>query len=46
MANLAGKGQTIIVGVVRNVLLATAQGITVMRDRVELPGETAAIVAL
>ena len=33
-------------GVARRVLLATGEGVTVMRDRIELPAETAAIVAL
>ncbi|SCG50161.1 malto-oligosyltrehalose trehalohydrolase [Micromonospora halophytica] len=47
VANLAGRAQGIsLPGVVRRVLLATGEGVTVMRDRVELPGETAAIVAL
>ncbi|MGC5020017.1 malto-oligosyltrehalose trehalohydrolase [Micromonospora sp. DT47] len=47
VANLAGKPQRITLpGVVRNVLLATNTGVTVMRDRAELPAETAAIVAL
>ncbi|MGN9778445.1 malto-oligosyltrehalose trehalohydrolase [Micromonospora sp. H33] len=46
-ANLAGKPQRITLpGVVRRVLLATGDGVTVMRDRIELPAETAAIVAL
>ncbi|NJP35717.1 malto-oligosyltrehalose trehalohydrolase [Micromonospora thermarum] len=46
-ANLAGKPQRITLpGVVRKVLLATGDGVTVMRDRIELPAETAAIVAL
>ncbi|TDC76225.1 malto-oligosyltrehalose trehalohydrolase [Micromonospora sp. KC606] len=47
VANLAGRAQGIsLPGVVRRVLLATGEGVTVMRDRVQLPGETAAIVAL
>ncbi|MDM4718851.1 malto-oligosyltrehalose trehalohydrolase [Micromonospora sp. WMMA1363] len=46
-ANLAGKPQRITLpGAVRKVLLATGDGVTVMRDRIELPPETAAIVAL
>ncbi|MEV4202784.1 malto-oligosyltrehalose trehalohydrolase [Micromonospora globbae] len=46
-ANLAGKAQRITLpGVVRKVLLATGNGVTVMRDRIELPAETAAVVAL
>ncbi|SCG74942.1 malto-oligosyltrehalose trehalohydrolase [Micromonospora coxensis] len=47
VANLAARAQGIsLPGVARRVLLATGEGVTVMRDRVELPGETAAIVAL
>ncbi|MEU2613381.1 malto-oligosyltrehalose trehalohydrolase [Micromonospora sp. NPDC007271] len=47
VANLAGKPQRInLPGVVRNVLLATGEGVTVMRDGIELPAESAAIVAL
>ncbi|MFG2054695.1 malto-oligosyltrehalose trehalohydrolase [Micromonospora sp. NPDC048930] len=47
VANLAGKPQRInLPGVVRNVLLATESGVTVMRDGLELPAESAAIVAL
>ncbi|MEV4482900.1 malto-oligosyltrehalose trehalohydrolase [Micromonospora coxensis] len=47
VANLASRAQGIsLPGVARRVLLATGEGVTVMRDRVELPGETAAIVAL
>ncbi|TDB69949.1 malto-oligosyltrehalose trehalohydrolase [Micromonospora sp. KC723] len=47
VANLAARAQGIsLPGVVRRVLLATGEGVTVLRDRVELPGETAAIVAL
>ncbi|MFI7576743.1 malto-oligosyltrehalose trehalohydrolase [Micromonospora sp. NPDC049497] len=47
VANLAGRAQGIsLPGVVRRVLLATGEGVTVMRDRIELPAETAAIVAL
>lgn len=46
-ANLAGKPQRITLpGVARRVLLATGNGVTVQRDRIELPAETAAIVAL
>ncbi|MEU7995138.1 malto-oligosyltrehalose trehalohydrolase [Micromonospora sp. NPDC049060] len=46
-ANLAAKPQRITLpGVARRVLLATGEGVTVMRDRIELPAETAAIVAL
>ncbi|MGN9778443.1 DUF3459 domain-containing protein [Micromonospora sp. H33] len=46
-ANLAGKPQRITLpGVVHKVLLATGDGATVMRDRIELPVEAAAIVAL
>ncbi|MGW4295452.1 DUF3459 domain-containing protein, partial [Micromonospora chersina] len=47
VANLAGKAQRInLPGVVRRVLLATSEGVTVMRDGIELPAESAAIVAL
>ncbi|MFF4879912.1 malto-oligosyltrehalose trehalohydrolase [Micromonospora sp. NPDC000668] len=47
VANLAGRGQGIsLPGVARRVLLATGEGVTVMRDRIQLPAETAAIVAL
>jgi maltooligosyltrehalose trehalohydrolase len=47
VANLAGKPQRInLPGVVRSVLLATSEGATVMRDGIELPAESAAIVAL
>ncbi|BCL17111.1 malto-oligosyltrehalose trehalohydrolase [Micromonospora sagamiensis] len=47
VANLADKAQRVnLPGVVRQVLLATGTGVTVMRDGVELPPETAAIVAL
>jgi maltooligosyltrehalose trehalohydrolase len=47
VANLAGKPQRInLPGVVRRVLLATSEGVTVMRDGIELPPESAAIVAL
>ena len=35
-----------VLGVARRVLLATGSGVTVQRDRIELPAETAAIVAL
>ncbi|MFJ8578187.1 DUF3459 domain-containing protein [Micromonospora sp. NPDC093277] len=46
-ANLAGKPQRInLPGRVRTVLLATATGVTVMRDGIELPPESAAVVAL
>ncbi|MFI6820904.1 malto-oligosyltrehalose trehalohydrolase [Micromonospora sp. NPDC050187] len=46
VANLADKAQRVnLPGVVRQVLLATGTGVTVMRDGVELPAETAAIVA-
>ncbi|SCL35676.1 maltooligosyl trehalose hydrolase [Micromonospora nigra] len=46
-ANLADKPQRVTLpGVARRVLLATGAGVTVMRDRIELPAETAAIVAL
>ncbi|MCG5457082.1 malto-oligosyltrehalose trehalohydrolase [Micromonospora sp. PSH03] len=47
VANLAGRGQGVsLPGVARRVLLATEEGVTVMRDRIQLPAETAAIVAL
>ncbi|MEU4567788.1 malto-oligosyltrehalose trehalohydrolase [Micromonospora sp. NPDC023956] len=47
VANLADRAQRVnLPGVVRQVLLATGTGVTVMRDAVELPAETAAIVAL
>ncbi|MDG4809829.1 malto-oligosyltrehalose trehalohydrolase [Micromonospora sp. WMMD1120] len=47
VANFAGRGQGVsLPGVARRVLLATGEGVTVMRDRIELPAETAAIVAL
>ncbi|MFC5925046.1 malto-oligosyltrehalose trehalohydrolase [Micromonospora vulcania] len=47
VANLAGRGQGVsLPGVVRRVLLASGEGVTVMRDRIQLPAETAAIVAL
>ncbi|MFI7553429.1 malto-oligosyltrehalose trehalohydrolase [Micromonospora sediminimaris] len=46
-ANLAGKPQRVTLpAVARRVLLATGSGVTVQRDRIELPAETAAIVAL
>ncbi|MEV4754900.1 malto-oligosyltrehalose trehalohydrolase [Micromonospora sp. NPDC049559] len=46
-ANLAGKPQRITVpDVVRSVLLATGDGVTVMRDGLELPAESAAVVAV
>ncbi|GGM29115.1 malto-oligosyltrehalose trehalohydrolase [Micromonospora yangpuensis] len=46
-ANLADRAQRISTpGVVRGVLLATGTGVTVMRDGLELPPETAAVVAL
>ncbi|SIR80927.1 malto-oligosyltrehalose trehalohydrolase [Micromonospora avicenniae] len=47
VANLAARAQGIsLPGVARQVLLATGEGVTVMRDRIQLPAETAAIVAL
>ncbi|MDG4801214.1 malto-oligosyltrehalose trehalohydrolase [Micromonospora sp. WMMD980] len=47
VANLAERPQRVnLPGVVRRVLLATAEGATVMRDGIELPAESAAIVAL
>jgi maltooligosyltrehalose trehalohydrolase len=47
VANLAGKPQRInLPGVVRSVLFTTSEGATVMRDGIELPPESAAIVAL
>ncbi|AEB45763.1 malto-oligosyltrehalose trehalohydrolase [Micromonospora maris] len=46
-ANLADKPQRVTLpGVARRVLLATAEGVTVTRDRIDLPAETAAIVEL
>jgi maltooligosyltrehalose trehalohydrolase len=46
-ANLAAKPQRITLPeVVRSVLLATRGGATVMRDGIELPAESAAVVAL
>ncbi|WP_327038215.1 malto-oligosyltrehalose trehalohydrolase [Micromonospora maris] len=46
-ANLADKPQRVTLpGVARRVLLTTAEGVTVTRDRIDLPAETAAIVAL
>ncbi|MDG4826525.1 malto-oligosyltrehalose trehalohydrolase [Asanoa sp. WMMD1127] len=46
-ANLAGKPQRITLpGFIRSVLLATETGATVMRDGVQLPAESAVIVAL
>ncbi|MGC5052233.1 malto-oligosyltrehalose trehalohydrolase [Micromonospora sp. DT48] len=46
-ANLADKPQLVTLpGVARRVLLTTGEGVTVQRDRIELPAETAAIVAL
>ncbi|GAA0385026.1 malto-oligosyltrehalose trehalohydrolase [Micromonospora gifhornensis] len=46
-ANLADKPQRVTLpGVARRVLLATGEGVTVTRDRIDLPAETAAIVAL
>ncbi|MGW0505413.1 malto-oligosyltrehalose trehalohydrolase [Micromonospora sp. NPDC003241] len=46
-ANLADKPQRVTLpGVARRVLLATGEGVTVQRDRIELPAETAAIVAV
>jgi maltooligosyltrehalose trehalohydrolase len=45
-ANLAGKPQRIdLASVVRTVLLATGPGVTVTRNGVELPAESAVIVA-
>ncbi|SDZ45132.1 maltooligosyl trehalose hydrolase [Micromonospora pattaloongensis] len=45
-ANLAPKAQRVTLpGVVRSVLLATGTGVTVMRDVVELPPESAVVVA-
>ncbi|MFI0793070.1 malto-oligosyltrehalose trehalohydrolase [Micromonospora rubida] len=47
VANLAAKPQRITLpGTARRVLLATGEGVTVTRDRIELPAETAAVVAL
>jgi maltooligosyltrehalose trehalohydrolase len=47
VANLAARPQRITLpGVVRRVLLATGEGVSVTRDRIELPAESAAIVAL
>ncbi|MFI1194327.1 malto-oligosyltrehalose trehalohydrolase [Micromonospora sp. NPDC020750] len=47
VANLAAKPQRITLpGMARRVLLATGEGVTVTRDRIDLPAETAAIVAL
>ncbi|MBQ0994910.1 DUF3459 domain-containing protein, partial [Micromonospora sp. H61] len=47
VANVAGRGLGgSLPGVARRVLLATGEGVTVMRDRIQLPAETAAIVAL
>ncbi|WP_320066248.1 malto-oligosyltrehalose trehalohydrolase [Micromonospora sp. RTGN7] len=47
VANLAGKPQRVTLpGVARRVLLATGEGVTVTRDRIDLPAETAAVVAL
>jgi maltooligosyltrehalose trehalohydrolase len=47
VANLAGRPQRInLPAVARRVLLATTSGVTVMRDGLELPAESAAIVAL
>ncbi|MEU4681214.1 malto-oligosyltrehalose trehalohydrolase [Micromonospora sp. NPDC023737] len=46
-ANLAARAQGIsLPGMARQVLLATGEGVTVMRDRIQLPAEAAAIVAL
>ncbi|GGM40120.1 malto-oligosyltrehalose trehalohydrolase [Micromonospora sonchi] len=46
-ANLADKPQRVTLpGVARRVLLTTGEGVTVQRDRIDLPAETAAIVAL
>nr|MDT0657445.1 malto-oligosyltrehalose trehalohydrolase [Micromonospora sp. DSM 115978] len=45
-ANLAGRGRRIhLPEVVRSVLLATGPGVTAMRDVVELPAESAVVVA-
>ncbi|MER5701902.1 malto-oligosyltrehalose trehalohydrolase [Micromonospora sp. NPDC002296] len=47
VANLAAKPQRVTLpGMARRVLLATGEGVTVTRDRIDLPAETAAIVAL
>ncbi|WBB81182.1 malto-oligosyltrehalose trehalohydrolase [Micromonospora sp. WMMD882] len=47
VANLADRPQRIsLPAVVRHVLLATAAGVTVQRDGVELPPESAAVVAV
>ncbi|MBY8874673.1 malto-oligosyltrehalose trehalohydrolase [Micromonospora sp. PLK6-60] len=47
VANLAERAQRVnLPGVVRRVLLATSEGVTVMRDGIELPAESAAIVSL
>ncbi|WP_433393393.1 malto-oligosyltrehalose trehalohydrolase [Micromonospora sp. KLBMP9576] len=47
VANLAAKPQRVTLpGVARRVLLATGEGVTVTRDRIDLPAETAAVVAL
>lgn len=47
VANLAERPQRInLPGVVRRVLLATSEGATVMRDGIELPAESAAVVSL
>ncbi|MGC4896805.1 malto-oligosyltrehalose trehalohydrolase [Micromonospora sp. DT31] len=46
-ANLADRPQRVnLPAVVRRVLLATSEGVTVMRDGIELPAESAAIVAV
>ncbi|MFC0004075.1 malto-oligosyltrehalose trehalohydrolase [Micromonospora siamensis] len=47
VANLADRSQRVnLPGVVRRVLLATSEGVTVMRDGIQLPAESAAIVSL
>jgi maltooligosyltrehalose trehalohydrolase len=47
VANLAGRPQRITLpGVARRVLLTTEEGVSVTRDRIELPPESAAVVAL
>jgi len=46
-ANLASKPQRITVpGFIRSVLLSTESGATVMRDGIQLPAESAVVVAL
>ncbi len=47
VANLADRPQRInLPGVVRRVLLASSEGVTVMRDGIELPAESAAVASL